>query len=203
MSSPFYNLTTGDLSVSVTSDLWSPVSGTANLTWYDWSGNELNISTPSSVPVNVGAINSSMVWDTNTFQVLNGTANANYSDIVLRASVSVEGSLPNTVGQTQTFTHENWFHASPLSSAGLVDPGLQLSYDNSTQAFTVKATTGVAAWVWLEYGSGAVVHFDSNAFWLAKGESREVGYSVQSDTTNGAWIEGVTVESLYNNTLST
>lgn len=200
--SPFYNRTTGDLSVWTTSDLWSPVTGTANFTWYDWSGQELNISTPSSVPVTVGAINSTQVLSTNTFSILNSTANANYSNILLRTQVSVTGQLPNSNNQTTTLTHDNWFHASPLSSAALVDPGLQLSYSNTSSTFTVCATTGVAAWVWLDYGSGAVVTFDSNAFWLAKGESRQVGYTVKSDSTNGGWVDSVTVQSLWNNTLA-
>jgi beta-mannosidase len=78
---------------------------------------------------------------------------------------------------------------------------LQLSYSKSSECFTVTATTAVAAWVWLDYPDGAVVSFDSNAFWLAPGEARQVTYKVKNDTTNGAWIDGVTVQSMWNQTL--
>lgn len=93
------------------------------------------------------------------------------------------------------------FHASPLKTAQLQDPGLQLSYSNTTKTFNVTATSAVAAWVWLDYPDGAVLNFDSNGFWLASGESRQVGYTVKIDTTDGAWVDGVTVQSIYNQTL--
>lgn len=198
--SPFYNRTTGDLQVYVTSDLWSAATGTANFSWYDWSGNRLNISTPSSADVDVGAINTTRVLQTNTFDMLN-TTGYNYSNVLLRAEVEVQGQLPNT-NNTVTFRHENWFSASPLSSAALVDPGLELSYSNATKNFSVTATTGVAAWVWLDYPEGPVLNFDSNGFWLLPNETREVGYTVKSDTTGGEWVDDVTVESLYNNTIA-
>jgi beta-mannosidase len=195
--SPFYNRTTGELGVFVTSDLWTPASGTANFTWYDWSGNVLNVSTPSTATVNVGALNTTRVLHVDAFDVLSSFDPAN---VVLHVQTSVQGQLPNS-NTTQTFSHENWWSATPLSQSKLVDPGLQLSSSNSSQQFTVSATSGVASWVWLDYPAGAVVYFDSNAFWLAPGSSRTVGYTVQRDTTNGVWVQGVTVESLYNNTL--
>ncbi|KAK8217328.1 hypothetical protein M8818_001581 [Zalaria obscura] len=197
--SPFYNRTTGDLAVYVTSDLWEAAVGMANFTWYDWEGNRLNISTPGSASFAVGAINTTEVLHANTFDVLNATGH-NYSNVVLHLETEVRGCLPNT-NDTRVFRHENWWHASPLSSAALVDPGLELSYSNTTQNFTVSSTKGVAAWVWLDYPEGAVVAFDSNGFWLAEGGNRSVGYTVKSDTTNGNWKEQVTVESLWNNTL--
>lgn len=198
--SPFYNRTTGDLEVYVTSDLWQAASGTANFTWYDWSGNQLNISTPASTELNVGALNTTRVLQTNTFDILNSTG-FNYANVILHLETEVQGQLPNS-NTTVTLRHENWWHASPLSSAALVDPGLELSYSNTTMNFSVTATSGVAAWVWLDYPEGAVLSFDSNGFWLLPNETRDVGYTVKSDTTGGAWIEGVTVESLWNNTLS-
>jgi len=198
--SPFYNTTTGDLEVYVTSDLWTPARGNASFSWYDWSGKALNISTPSTVEVNVGAINTTRVLQTNTFETLNSTG-LDYSNVVMRMETEVLGQLPNT-NETRTFRHENWFHASPLSTAKLVDPGIEMRYSNDTKNFTVTVTSGVAAWVWLDYPDGAVVQFDSNGFWLGVNQTREIGYTVLSDTTHGDWIEEVTVQSLYNNTLS-
>jgi beta-mannosidase len=194
--SPFYNVTTHDFEVWVISDLWSSISANVSMTWYDWSGNQLSISTPTSARVQVGAINGTKILDVNTDDVLSGHDLAN---VLLVLEVSATGSLPNS-NTTQTFTHKNWFHASTLSSAHLVDPGLELSHDSSSSKFTVKATKGVAAWVWFDYPAGALLNFDANAFWLIPGEEREVGYKVKNDTTDGKWVNDVRVWSLWDNT---
>lgn len=195
----FQNSTTGVLQIYVTSDLWTPASGTATFAWYNWQGTPLNISTPASATVNVGAINTTLVLETNTFDVLNAMG-YDYADVLLKVETEVRGSLPNG-NETRSFRHENWWHAAPLSAAKLVDPGLVIEYDDATGNFTVMATTGVASWVWIDSGE-AVVNFDSNGFWLLPGQSREVGFKVKNDGTGGKWIGDVTVESLWNNTLS-
>lgn len=194
---PYYNETTGNLSVWVTSDLWSPAKGTAFFDWYDWSGNKLDVNTTSSVDFTVGAINSTQVLQTFTTDILK---NYNASNAVLKMSVTASGQLPNT-NTAREFKHENWFHASPLNTAALVDPGLELSFSNSTKNFTVTAASGVAAWVWLDYPDGLIGNFDSNAFWLGKNQSREVSFKLKSDTTGGDWVNGVTVQSMWNQTL--
>lgn len=181
----------------MTSDLWSSVEGTATFDWLDWSGAPLDIATPTHVEFQVGGINSTRVLSTNVTNVLK---DHDPSDVVLRMQVSASGRLPNSE-MKMTFRHENWFHASPLNTARLRDPGLKLQYSNDTQSFNVTATTGVAAWVWLDYPGGAVVSFDSNGFWLAPGEGRMVGYKVKSDDTGGGWVEEVTVMSMWNQTL--
>ncbi|KAK4988671.1 hypothetical protein LTR50_003750 [Elasticomyces elasticus] len=196
--SPFYNQSTGALEVYVTSDLWTSATGVANFSWYDWSGNRLKISTSSSTIFEVGAINTTLVLSANTFDILNSTG-YNYSNVLMRAEVTAEGRLPNT-NETRTFRHENWYHAAALSHAALVDPGLTLSHSNTTNNFTVTATTGVAAWVWLDYPAGAVLNFDSNGFWLLPNETRQISYTVKNDTTRGRWIDGVCVSSLWDNT---
>ncbi|KAK8253567.1 putative beta-mannosidase [Phyllosticta capitalensis] len=194
--SPFFNRTTGDFEVYVTSDLWTSASGIADFAWYDWSGKPLEIDTPSSATFTVGAINTTLVLKANTNDILKGFDPTN---VILVANVSADGKLPNSDKQ-QTFTHENWFHPTSLASAKLVDPGLELSYSKETQKFTVSATKGVAAWVWLDYPEGAVLYFDENAFLLLPGQSKEIGYTVKSDKTSGAWVDGVTVRSLWDNT---
>ncbi|KAF2800922.1 glycoside hydrolase family 2 protein [Melanomma pulvis-pyrius CBS 109.77] len=196
--SHFFNVTTHDFEVWVISDLWSSISGSVNMTWYNWSGKKLDIDRPTSADVQVGAINGTRILSSNTDDIL---TNYDPADVILVMEVSAQGSLPNS-NKTQTFTHKNWFHADRLANAKLVDPGLQLSHSDSTLKFTVEATTGVAAWVWLDYPSGAVLNFDANAFWLLPGERREVGYTVKRDTTNGTWVQGVTVRSLWDNTVS-
>lgn len=116
-------------------------------------------------------------------------------------NLTAQGSLPNT-NTTRTFTHENVFHARSLADAELVDPGLTLTYSNATKNFTVEATTGIAAWTWLDNPAGTLLNFDANAFWLMPGQPREVGYTLKSDSTDGDWVEDVSVESLWNNTLA-
>ncbi|KAH9815334.1 Beta-mannosidase A-like [Teratosphaeria destructans] len=195
---PYYNRTTGNLSVWVTSDLWEPIKGTATFEWYDWHGNKLPIDTTSPVDFTVGAINSTQVLQGFTTELLKGY---NPADVVLYTFVTATGSTPNS-NTTQTFTHEHFFHPAALKDAALVDPGLALYYSNMTQKFSVTATTGVAAWVWLDYPAGAVLSFESNGFWLLPGRTREVGYTVQNDTTGGKWKDGVTVQSIWNLTLA-
>lgn len=196
---PYYDQKTGNLSVWVTSDLWEAVDGTASFAWYDWSGNPVmsNI-TKTSQPFTVGAINSTQVLQTFTNQSF-GTHDP--TNLIMHMQVEATGCLPNS-NESQTFRHENWFHPTNLAKAKLVDPGLQLNYSATSKNFTVSATKGVAAWVWLDYPPGAVLNFDSNAFWLAPNETREIGYTVKSDTTLGRWVDGVTVQSLWNLTLA-
>ncbi|KAF4306315.1 Glycoside hydrolase family 2 immunoglobulin-like beta-sandwich [Botryosphaeria dothidea] len=195
---PFWNRTTGLLEVYVTSDLWKSATGTVNFSWVTYDGTALNVSTPTSAPVEVGAINTTRVLSANTNDIL---ADIDPTNALLVLDVSVEGSPINT-NTTATFTHRNWWHASTLADARLVDPGLSVAHsgDMGTGKFIVTAADGVATWVWLEYPEGAVVFFDANAFWLLPGESKEVGYTVQKDDTSGAWVDGVTVSSLWDNT---
>jgi len=196
---PHFNASTGDLSVWATSDLWEPVSGFATFEWYGWSGNKLEGNvTATAAKFTVGAINSTQVLQVPQKKILEMIGDPR--NAVLKMSLEASGALPNT-NSTRKFRHEAWYHISPLKDATLVDPGLELEYSNRTQNFTVRATKGVAAWVWLEHGPGVLGNFDSNAFWLGRGESREVAFRVKEDVTGGAWVEDVTVQSLWNQTL--
>jgi beta-mannosidase len=194
---PYYNTTTGNLSVWVTSDLWDAIEGTATFEWYDWTGLQLSVNTTSSQNFTLGAINSTQVLQTFTAEALR---DQDPRKSVLKMSVTANGNLPNS-DVTRTFRHTSWFHPSALKDAMLVDPGLELKHSDSTHNFTVRATTGVAAWVWLEHGPGVLGNFGSNAFWLGRNESREVSFKVKNDTTGGKWVDEVTVQSLWNQTL--
>ena len=195
--SPFFNITTGDLEIYVTSDLWSSASGIASFEWYQWDGTPVtNLSTPGIVSFTVGALNTTRILATNTKNIL-----LDYDNAILYMNVSAQGFLPNDP-TPRTFNHENFFHANSLAEAKLVDPGIQLSYSNETKNFTVEAKTGVAAWTWLDYPAGALLNFDSNGFLLLPGRPREVSYTLKSDSTGGEWVSGVTVQSLWNNTLA-
>ena len=190
----------------VTSDLWSPAKGTVKLAWYDWSGKPLEgtAHTPASKPFQVGGLNSTQVFHTN----LKKMTTIDPKNAVLHMSVTAEGTFPNSPeDQIVTFNHENFFSPAHLSKAKIVDPGLTLDYSEETGNFTVKATSGIAAWTWLDYdnngetGVKTVGNFDSNGFWLLPGQERQVGFKVKKDLTDGRWVEGVTVQSIWNNTL--
>lgn len=194
--SPFYNITTGDLEIYVTSDLWSPASGIATFQWYHWDGTPItNLSAPSTA-FTVGALNTTRVLATT---IDNSTLD--FNNALLYMNITAQGQLPNT-DTTTMFNHENFFHAFSLADAELVDPGIVLRYDNTTKNFTVEATTGIAVWTWLDYPAGALLNFAENGFLLLPGRPREVGFTLKNDSTGGAWVDGVTVESLWNNTLA-
>lgn len=196
---PFFNSKDGVLDVWVISDLWSPIYASVNLTWVDWTGQQIDMSPSISQGVDVGAINGTKVTSFNTTELFSGQDKRN---ILLRMDVLARGNLPNT-DKDQIFRHTNWFHAAPLSNAKLVDPGLQFNYNAANKKFSVKATTGVAAWVWLDYPAGAVLNFDANGFWLLPGQEKQIGYTVKSDTTDGKWIEDVLVRSIWDNKVTT
>jgi beta-mannosidase len=202
--SPFYNETTGQLEVWITSDLWSKIKGTASMKWYDWSGRSIGIDPsimPETVDVTVGAINSTRILSMN----LTDAVSAHKLDprnLVLHLNVTAVGSLPNSNNnETQIFTHGNFFHAAPLSSAILIDPGLTFEYDNDTNEFVVQATKGMAAWVWLEYEGAQVVTFEDNGFWLLPGVEKRLTWKVRSGELEKNWVGNVSVTSLWDNTI--
>lgn len=184
---PYWNYTTGDLTAYVTSDLWSQASGQASFAWYDYSGNVL--SSLSTTDFTVGAINTTQVLHLNTNNLTFPLENA-----VLKLNVTATGSKPNRNTST-TFEHEFWFHPTWLSKAKLVDPGLEVNFNNVSGKFVVEATEGVAAWVWLDW-PGVDGHFSDNGFWLGKGDTKEVSF-----TAGNVRVNEVTVSSLFDNTL--
>ncbi|GAM42617.1 beta-mannosidase Bma2A [Talaromyces pinophilus] len=189
---PYWNSTTGQLNVTVTSDLWESVSGTVNMTWYDLSGKPLekNAGIPSSVAFEVGPLNITDILTTNIESI------ADIKDAVLVLSLSATGRLPNSNTITQ-FSHENFFTPVFTNEAKLVDPGLKLSYNNSTGKFTVEATKGVSLYTWLDYPSGLVGHFDENSFVLVPGQPKEVGFTAQEGSWSDAVVKNVTVQSIW------
>lgn len=117
--------------------------------------------------------------------------NVNASNAVLFLSI--------TAG---SFKHSQVFHPLYLGQANLQDPGLKLTQSGSN-SWAVTATKAVAGWVWLEYDTNDVLgYWSENGFWLKKGESRMVTFTVFSDETGGQWVDTVSVRSVYDNTLS-
>ena len=191
---PYWDYNEGDLNITVTSDLWESVSGTVTLTWLDLKGKPLhkNANMPSKVDFTVGAINSTNIYTNN----INNIPIPDLRDAILILSMEASGHLPNNDNEIQ-FTHENYFLPVWPNQAKLVNPGLSLSYDAKTTEFTVEAKTGVALYTWLDYPAGTVGYFDTNSFFLVPGKPKKIPFSVQTDTSNGAWVKAVTVESLW------
>lgn len=191
---PYWNYTAGELNITVTSDLWESVSGTATLTWLDLKGKPLpnNANTPSTVDFTVGALNTTDILVTN----IDKLSVPDIHDAILILSVETSGHTPNSESTT-TFTHENHFTPVWPNQAKLVDPALGVSYSDKTKKFTVEAKESVSLYTWLDYPAGTVGHFDENSFVLLPGKPKEIGFMVQSDQSQGAWVKGVTAESIW------
>lgn len=216
----YYNATTSQLSVWATSDRWSSVSGSVTAEWFDFTGKPLSVpadsaastkSKPrpaqSSTSFTVGPINSTHVIE---YTDLAGTLKANKineNNAVLRLSLTGTSA-------GKPYSHISWFHPGSLANATLHNPGLHLAHHASghghhhgsaygsgtTVSFTVTATKAVAAWVWLDYTSTAVRgYWSENGFWLNRGESKTVTFTVWSDASSGQWINSVSVRSLWDN----
>jgi beta-mannosidase len=213
---PIYNLTTGTLDLYVVSDLWSDVQGFATVRWVDWTGSPLNNSIGNGSYTNggntlqftIGALNATKIFTMNLTQLTSSGLNA--SNALLAANLSATGTLPNaspTNGSsaTQTYSHANYFTATPLSQAALIDPGLIIKHDNASQQFVVQASTGVAAWTWVALDpqdAGVIVVFDRNGFFAMPGEEHRLGYKVLQNNGTTGWEARVGVSSIWNNTLS-
>jgi len=155
------------------------------------------LSTPENIPFTVGALNTTQVLSTNTYSLP-----YNLSNSFLKLNITATGTLPNT-NKPRIFKHEYIFHDLYLNKVDLQDPGLKLNYDQQTGNFTVEATKGVAAWVWLDLPAGTLGNFEENGFWLLPSDGlREVGIKVKNNTNGQEWVNEVTVRSLWDNTLT-
>ena len=195
--SPFWNYTTGDLDVYVTSDLWESVSGKVSMEWLDLSGKPIanNGGTPKSTEFEVGALNTTSVYSTN----LSKLSIPNKKNAILLLSIETEGHMPNSAEKT-TFSHSNYFVPVWPKDLELVDPELEVKYDTLSGKFTVQAKGGVSLYTWLDHPAGVVGYFDDNSFVLVPGEKREIQFAVLDDKTVGNWVDGVTVTSLWDQT---
>ncbi|KAJ5189449.1 Glycoside hydrolase superfamily [Penicillium cf. griseofulvum] len=194
--SPFWNYSTGDLSVYVTSDLWEMAWGTVKFTWMDLSGKPIpgNAGTPLMMHFSVGALNTTSIYDTNVA----GLSLPNVKDAVLVIDLSAKGRLQNAGRKSlTTFTHRNQFTPAVPKDLALKNPNLKLSHDVRTGTFTVEARSAVSLYTWLDYPSGIVGYFEDNSFSLLPGEKRTLRFVVQKDETGGKWVDSVTVRSLW------
>ncbi|OBZ70764.1 Beta-mannosidase A [Grifola frondosa] len=168
---PFWTPDNQTLEVLVTSDRWDTVTGMAQLTWYDWSGTELNSSKHDFV---VPTLNNSVIFQATGLDTILPTGmNATDAWLLLNLTAVVDN---------KTVTHEQYFTPNPLSVANLVDPAIAVASGNNL-TFTLSAKGGVAPWTWIDHPAGTVGYFADNetgaplnGFYLVPGIDRTVKF---------------------------
>ncbi|KAG6009432.1 hypothetical protein E4U21_002347 [Claviceps maximensis] len=164
----------------------------------------------STLQFEIGPLNSTRVASLNLTALVE-TSHFNATNSILFVNLTAAGTRINS-NTTQLFTHTDIFTPTPLVLASLVDPHLSIQYDDGRDVFVVVAQRGVSHWTWLSVadsdsgsgsGSGIIVAFEHNAFTLRRGEKRSIGYRILGGGEGRAgWRNRVTVESIYNQTLS-
>ncbi|KAJ6534532.1 glycoside hydrolase family 2 protein, partial [Mycena vulgaris] len=196
---PFWTPENQTLEVIVTSDRWETVTGSAQLTWYDWLGNTLNTSTHNfTVPtLNNSLISRALGLDS----ILPAGRNATDVWMLLNLAAQVDN---------KTVTNEQYFTPASLADATLVDPQIQLTA-TSDLTFTLSALGGVAPWTWLDHPAGTVGVFvdnttglPSNGFYLIPGIDRTVKFLLNQNLSRNISPDPLdfVLRSLWNNTHS-
>lgn len=199
--SPFYNYTSGQLDLWVTSDLWDTASGLVTMTWLDLSGKPIpgNAGMPPVLPFTVGGLNTTKIL---TVEVLSGSNKLKIPDVtdsILLLSLTGTGHRPNS-NTPVVFTHENSFAPTFPNKQKLRDPKLSMTYDQGTQKFVVEATGAVSLYTWLTHPNGTMGYFDDNGFVLQPGVKKEVGFTMTANDLGSNWWKSVTIESIWDQT---
>ncbi|KAF9241801.1 glycoside hydrolase family 2 protein [Melanogaster broomeanus] len=188
---PFWMPENETLTILATSDRWETVQGSAQLTWYDWSGDVLNTSTTSfSIPT----LNNSLIYEgTGLATVLPSGYNAN--DVWLLMNLSARAD-------NKTVTSESYFTPVSLAQANLVDPEIAVTPGDD---YTVEWARGLG----LDHPYGTVGYFmdtttglPSNGFYLIPGIDHTLRFvpNVELSTVRDPNPADFVVRSLWNNT---
>ena len=199
---PFYDVDTDTLDIWVISDRPQEVHGTVDMRWSDWNGKALALACPGfknatsttgcrttkRIPFQVGALNGTRVFSYNRLSTLLPTK-GNSTNALLSLNLQADGA-----------SHSTWFRPVSLAKTHLPDPGLEVKTiaDGGSVTFRVTAHKAVAANVWLDHPDSVRGYFDYNGFWLNKGQTKEVKFTVWEG--NGNWVAGVKVRSLWDTT---
>lgn len=202
---PFWDVDADSLEIWVISDRPQATRGELELKWIDWQGKSLEHAalkkaakcgkTHDKIPFSIGALNGTQVCKYDKVSTLFPNDKA-----LNNALLSID------IKTDSRDSHSTWFHPAPLADASLPNPGLEIKEQRDGPGgqevtFVVAAPKAVAANVWIDYPATVRGFFDINGFWLDKGESKVVKFTVWEDTTrNRDWVEHVTVKSLYDNT---
>ncbi|OZJ03656.1 hypothetical protein BZG36_03551 [Bifiguratus adelaidae] len=183
--SPEWSVVNNAFALYTTSSvLNNSVSGAAQWTWYDWNGNAIESSTKNFT---TQSLNNTLLY--NTTGTGEPKENAT-TDVWLYMNLTV------TDPSGMQYTHENYYIPGfDLKNASLVDPGLNVtSQGNNT--FKVSASTGVAAFAWINHPLGVNGYFSDSSFFVIPGQDRTVTFT----TYDGNLWDGsnVTVWSVWN-----
>ncbi|THH07222.1 hypothetical protein EW145_g3531 [Phellinidium pouzarii] len=194
---PFWTPANATLEVLVTSDRWESVNGSAQLTWFDWSGNQLNSSVHSFT---VPTLNNSVVLNaTGADAIFPNGANATTAWMLLNLTAETDSG---------TVTTEQYFTPASLANVTLVDPAINVTRA-SNFTFTLSARGGVAPYTWLDHPSGTVGVFvdvstgkPSNGLFLIPGMDRTVQFILNEELSKVSSPDPAdfVVRSLWNNT---
>ncbi|KAI5121557.1 hypothetical protein M0805_000738 [Coniferiporia weirii] len=194
---PFWTPSNQTLEVLVTSDRWETVKGTAQLTWFDWNGKELNSSVHEFT---VPTLNNSIVLAATGLDSILPTG-VNSTSAWMRLNLTAET-------ESGTVTNEQFFTPVSLAEVPLVDPAIHIER-GADFTFTLSAQGGVAPFTWLDHPSGTVGIFvdassgkPSNGFYLVPGMDRTVKFILNEGLSKTPRLDpaGFVVRSLWNNT---
>ncbi|KAI0798664.1 glycoside hydrolase family 2 protein [Irpex lacteus] len=194
---PFWTPENETLQVLVSSDRWESVKGSAQLTWYDWKGTELQTSKHSfTVPT---LNNSNIFTATGLENILPKNQSVENVWLLLNLTAEVDG---------RTITNEQVFTPTSLANATLVDPEIRVTRGKDL-SFTLSAQGGVAPWTWLDHPAGTVGHFvdkktniPTNGFYLIPGIDRTIVFKPNAalSKVHSPDPNDFIVRSLWNNT---
>ncbi|KAH9819236.1 family 2 glycoside hydrolase [Melampsora americana] len=194
--SPIFNRTNETLDIYATSDLWYPVTGNAQWTWYDFSGKQL---ASANQTFSIGPINSTHLFRAVGLEdMVPGSTSPNDAWLHLQlTSFSQESN--------QSFYNEQFFHPVPLKDAALRASHVTVSVTGKNR-FNITGHGAVAAWVNVEPPPGVTGYFTdsktrqpSNCFFLRPDEVRVLDFVVYEDNTNGEFSNNLRVRTLWDN----
>ncbi|KAH9465609.1 hypothetical protein MJO28_007381 [Puccinia striiformis f. sp. tritici] len=169
--SPIFHQKNNTLDIYVTSDLWQPVEGTAEWTWYDFAGRQLAATTKKNF--SVSPIHSTQLYNA-------GGLSEMVPDDHPADDAWMHLSLTTSDGK---YTNEQFFHPVALKDCKLRPTKVQSRPIGQNQVSIEVTSGGVATWVNVEHPPGVRGYFKdmktqlpSNDFFLRPDEKRHLEF---------------------------
>jgi len=193
---PFWTAADETLKTFIISDRLQDVTGSAQLTWYDWLGRPLNTT---FFNFTVPTLNNSLIFEASgLYTVLPiGRAAADVW-LLLNATAKIDG---------RTVTNEQYFTPTSLANAHLFDPKISIT-GSQDLTFVLSAKGGVAPWTWMDHPAEIIGVFvdketgvPSNGFYLISGIDRTLSFLLNPALSRVAAPDPAdfVVRSLWNN----
>ncbi|OAV94816.1 hypothetical protein PTTG_06227 [Puccinia triticina 1-1 BBBD Race 1] len=169
--SPIFHQTNNTLDIYVTSDLWQPIEGTAQWTWYDFTGQQLSDTTTKSFSVE--PIHSTQLYHAGGLSEMVPSGHAPNNAWMHLTLTTSDGK----------YTNEQFFHPVELKDCQLQPTKVETRPIGHNQVSVEVASGGVALWVNVEHPPGVRGYFKdmetglpSNAFFLRPKETRRLEF---------------------------